>query len=340
MSDDGPTLEEWRRLYEASVRVHELAPWQWMEEDDLFGVQSSATGQTGFVSVMGMAGEHFALGLYLGSWGLYSFWDFHENAEYFEPQQLFEIPQLQVSFENRSELHKQDHEVIKQLGLKFRGSHAWPMFRSIRPGYLPWFITADEGRFLVEALDQVADVAARFKANPALLDALDDDSYLIRVRRAGKDKAIWEDEIRKVKPEGMAINVVTDQRLLDKVKTLPRGKTRLEIDLFPLPAPIHEKGARPYMPYMLMVVDAASGMILGADLLQPEPTLDHMWGTFPLRVLNVFARLGAVPQEIRLRSSLLTQLTQDMADELQVKLKQSSRLAKLEAAQNMLGGLF
>jgi len=39
-------------------------------------------------------------------------------------------------FEDRDGLDKQDREVIKKLGLKFRGAHAWPMFCSYRPGML------------------------------------------------------------------------------------------------------------------------------------------------------------------------------------------------------------
>jgi hypothetical protein len=54
-----PTNEQWRRLYEAAVGVKELAPWEWMTETDVFGVQDPETQEIGFVSVMGALGEHF-----------------------------------------------------------------------------------------------------------------------------------------------------------------------------------------------------------------------------------------------------------------------------------------
>jgi hypothetical protein len=38
MNDLNPNLEEWSRLYEAAMRVKEMAPWEWMTEEELFGV--------------------------------------------------------------------------------------------------------------------------------------------------------------------------------------------------------------------------------------------------------------------------------------------------------------
>lgn len=102
-----PTLEEWRQLYQAAIRVKEVAPWEWMTETDIFGVQNSETGQTGFVSIMGMLREHIALAVYLGAEGLYSFWNFQEMIESspaVAPEMLFELLHLQASFEDRAQL--------------------------------------------------------------------------------------------------------------------------------------------------------------------------------------------------------------------------------------------
>src|SRR5919199_91997 len=170
------------RLYASAVRVKALAPWEWMTEADVFGVQNPETDELGFVSVMGMLGEHYAVSLYLGSKGLYEFWVFEEIGHLASPEGLLEIPQLQASFENRNELHNKDREVIKELGLKFRGRHAWPMFRSYRPGFAPWFVEAEEARFLTYALDQLLDVAPRFREDPSLLES-SDESYLVRAPR-------------------------------------------------------------------------------------------------------------------------------------------------------------
>src|SRR5690606_28813463 len=127
----------------------ELGPWEWMEEDDLFGVQDPETGELGFVSIMGMAGEHYAVGVYRGAKGLYGYLHLKEMDPFLiRTEDLLNIPQLQASLEDRELLEKRDRDQIKSLGLKFRGRNAWPQFRSYRPGYAPWYIEKDEARLL------------------------------------------------------------------------------------------------------------------------------------------------------------------------------------------------
>ena len=57
MTVESTNNNTWRRLYEAAIQVKELAPWEWMFEDEVFGVQDPETGKLGFVSVMGQGGS-------------------------------------------------------------------------------------------------------------------------------------------------------------------------------------------------------------------------------------------------------------------------------------------
>ncbi len=180
-----PTTADWKRLYELAAELKELAPWKWMDETEIFGVENPDTKEIGFVSPMGMLGEHLSVGVYLGAEGLYGFWDFQMEGLKAEPFALFEIPQLQVSFENRENLEKQDRDVIKNLGLKFRGSQNYPLFRSIRPGFMLWFITSDEARMLIYAIEQTLEVAPRVRENPdILIDESDTENEGCLVRSA------------------------------------------------------------------------------------------------------------------------------------------------------------
>ncbi len=337
MTEDSPTLEEWRELYQAAIHVKELAPWEWMEEADLFGVQNPETDELGFVSIMGMLGEHYAVALYLGPEGLYGFWDLENAGPFMPAEQLFEIPQLQASFEDRDVLHKQDRAIIKELGLKFRGRQAWPLFRSYHPGFFPWFLNAAETRFLTYALEQTLDVAPRFRQDPSLLEPSNDDHYLVRVPRQKGGNLTWEDRSMRVPPpEPSQIPITINGQLLQALQSLPQSKHEIELDFFKFPAPVQERGARPIYPYMLLIVDAQSGAVLGHDLLTPDPSLEAMWGLIPEKVLYQLAGVGIVPKAVRVRSELLLQLLQPLAEELPFKVKQSETLPSLDSAKEFL----
>lgn len=339
MPSNSSSDSQWRNLYEAAVKIKQLAPWEWMDESDVFGVQDPDTGKLGFVSVMGAAGEHFAAAVYLGAEGLYGFWDLQFENQESLPERVLEVPQLQASFEDREELDKIDRDLMKKLGFKFRGSNAYPMFRSIKPGFYPWHLEDDEIRILTHALEQTLDVAPRFRDDPSLLTEEEDDEdlYLVRVSRRENKNIIWEDQLTRVPPpEPSLIPIPMNLEELENLKRLPPSGLSLEIDFFMLPSPVAEsKGDRPFFPYMLLMVDAVSGMILGTNILKPDPTLPAMWGLIPMHVAHSLAQIGVIPKEIAVRSStLLDQLLEKLALELNIKIKSSTRLRSLDQAKD------
>jgi hypothetical protein len=140
--------------------------------------------------------------------------------------------------------------VIKALGLKFRGRQAWPLFRSFRPGYFPWYLEAQEARFLAVALEQTLEVAPRIREDPALLAPGDEECYLVRVSREEGGALVWEDQVVSVPPvEPASIPIPMDLEALEVLKGLPQSRASLEMDFFMLPARIGERGDRPSFAY-------------------------------------------------------------------------------------------
>jgi len=339
VAENLPTLEEWRRLYEAAMRVKELAPWEWMVEMDLCGVQNPETDELGFVSVMGQLGEHYAVAVYLGPQGLYRFWAFEDAGPSASDEQFFQMPHLQASFEDRQVLRDKDREVIKALGLKFRGRQAWPLFRSYRPGFFPWFLEAAEARFLTIVLEQVLDVAPRFRDDQALLlDPGLDERYMVRVARREGGALSWEDRVVHVPPPELpTIDLVMDVKLLERLKRVTRRVHRIEVDFSMFPTPVQEeRGARPQFAYQLLTVESQSGVVLGDELLTADPSLERMWGQVPLHFVRQLARLDMLPEEVAVRSESLLRLLQPLGEELQFTVERSGRLHSLDAAKKFL----
>lgn len=334
--------ERWRRLYELAAQIKDLAPWEWMEEGEIFGVQNPAGGEVGYVSVMGMAGEHFAVTAYRGANGLYGFMQLSEMSGedmYQNAQMLYETPQLMLSWEDRDATDKVDRERMKSLGLKFRGKNAWPLFRMHDPGMLPWHFDRAAMDFMTVILEQVLEMAPRVEEDPALLSRKPEGGrprFLHRVPKERGGRLEWVDEINpQPEPPGKNIAIEVSTHLIETVKAAGRPKGDVQVDLFMF-APIHERDSRPYFSYNLLVVESRSGMILGFEMLKPLPDLETMWSQVPEALLKILASRRLAPAVIRLRPTIVKALTEPVADVLGFKIVAQERLPALDEAKRAL----
>jgi len=159
-----PTHAQWQTLYQAAAAFRELAPWTWMTDQDLFAVEDPATGEVGYGGVMGSGGQEFGLHVFIGAEGFDGFRKMvDDEAEPESMEATMLMRSVAVAFESRQMLDRRDHEVVRALGLRFRGRGVWPWFRSQRPGYVPWYLDDAEARLLEVALRQGLEVAQRVK---------------------------------------------------------------------------------------------------------------------------------------------------------------------------------
>jgi len=329
--------EQWRGLYEAMAKIRDLAPWDWMSEHDIFGVQNPETKELGFVSIMGALGEHFAISVYLGSHGLYGFlslFDIPPGEPELFSEYLLEIPQLQASFEDHAMLTPQDLDIVKNLGLSYSGKKAWPLFRSFKPGLFPWYLEPAEIRFLQYALEQTLDVAPRFKEDPWVIEP-GDELLMVRVASKKGNSLVWEDRAMQIDPpDPDPIDILLNANAIRSVQRLPQGEQEFEIDVFMYPIPVQEKkGERPFYPYALMIVDGETGHVVSVELLSPKTSLVAMWAEVPNRVLENLEKLKTLPKRILVSSDLLYELLIPVSEELGFILEAWEELPNLEDAK-------
>lgn len=337
MEEQTPRREEWQRLYETAIKVKQLEPWTWMSEIDMFAVQSPDTGQLGFVSVMGGAGEHFGVSVYLGSDGLEGFLLMQEAQGLVSPEVLFMVPQIQASFEDRELLTSEDKAVIKSLGLKFRGRNAWPWFRSMRPGFAPWYLEAAETRFLAHALQQLLDVAPRFAMDDSLVLVRSDNAILVRKPNSTARGVVWEDSYQQVMPDNKDSSAFeVDSEVLEHVVNMPAQKLTIEMDIFMMPVPVREGKGRPFFVFNLLLVEGKSGYVIGTEMMYVETTLEEMWTRVPETVLRQFARSNVKPAVIKTRPGPLHDFLAPIANKIGVSLQTSRRLRYLNEARESL----
>jgi len=314
-------------------QVKELAPWDWMYEDDVFGVEMPHDGGLGFVSVMGSLGKHYAVAVYLGQEGLEGLRRMEELGRELPPEFVLQVPHLQASLEDREYIAPQDRQVMQKLGLKFRGAHAWPQFRSLRPGCFPWYLEAGEAETLRVALEQLLDVAGRILKHPEILRPTDsEEDYLVRVR----DGETWKDSVRsfgRLPPKAVRLDM--EREIFERFKRLPPGRLTVEVDLFMLKSPVQDKQAeRPYFPFELLLADHDSGYLLGFELFSPLPSLEAMWAGVPEAALRILEKGGKfAPRDFLVRPGILADVMMQAANKIGVPCRATGNLPAIDAAR-------
>ena len=332
MNDKPPSIQEWKDLYEAAIQFKKMKCWDWMWDTDLFGVQNPITGEIGYCCVMGGAGEHYALAVYLGSEGLYGYLSLQSGIKPSLQDILSLQKLLMASFEDRELLQKEDIQLTKKFDLKFSGPDSWPLFRSYLPGYHPWYLTDEEAKYLTLCLWQAIDVSLRFKDDPRKLAPHMGNHYLVRVPKKDKTGLSWRDVWMEPLPlqKGEIIVEPIDEVRLEKIKRrIPNRQGVWEVDYFYYPNPIQEKKDRPYYPYITLWVDQHSGFILSHHLDKPAECMSEFQRNF----FKLAEKKKILPREILVKKEETLKLLEPIASELGINIRRVKKLEMLEEAQ-------
>jgi hypothetical protein len=332
-------LQLWKNLYTLFDEITELKPWDFLYETDIFGIKSPDTGQQYFISIMGTRGEVFGLAVYEGPLALHRFWDFYDYEAELGSDSLLLIPHTLVIRDDRENLSNQQYNIIKKLGLKYRGRGAWPNIQKITPGFLPH--NPDEKRLndLIHILSQSINVITRARENKAFIHPIEhhDDEYLIREQsQKGKNKE-WTDASRRVPTPGIRQEFYYNTAHLDAFKSLSFQYEHLETDLKLVPAPTKEKNLSPCFPFLLLFVEPTYGTILDFELILPSPDFTSMISRLPDLIFQKITKNNSKPRKLKFKSPYIEGVMRLIQNETNVVTEHAFHLPALdEAAQTMI----
>lgn len=319
-----PTLEQWRRLYQAAMELKRLNPWEVMAETDLFGVMNPKTEEIGYCCVTGQLGEYFALNVYLGSEGLNIYLGI-ASGKIKQDEMLLTMRALTLSFEDADMLQKEDKKIINELDIKFRGRKAYPQFQSYRPGYAPWFLTADEAEYLLLAIEQAIAIVSRFRHDNNLLASPGKNYFLVRAlldKNGGGWRDEWLEPERLNKEENAALKI--SPQIIARVREImkqndSRFSGAWEIDYYSFPQAV--KGGndeRPFFPKNLMFVHHDSYFILHSNMFDnPLASINEFADEF----IKYLSKEKVFPQSIMVKKSDLYDGLKNICAELGIGLE-------------------
>jgi hypothetical protein len=275
--------------------------------------------------------------VYQGAKGLYDYLSLETAEGEVAPSRFLDMPQVQLSFEKRGMLEREDRDLLDRCGPPATKWQTWPMVRVYRAACMPWFAEPDELRLLAAALGQLLELAPRIEHDATFLRSPNGPGILVRARTGTGARPSWNESFVSISaPEPDHINVRIDPALISSVRELLESEHVLEIDCFRTETVIAEPGKRPYFPYAVLVCDAISGLILNVELLDPTPSLMSMWAGVPERIARELEKLGWIPREIRVRDPLLAQLLDLVAPGFGFEVVRARRLPSLDLAKTSL----
>ena len=269
-----PTPEQWLALHHAFRRYCEAKPWERLANEDVLAVNDPLGHFKGYCVALGDGGVAYGLGVYLGDRGLLNYLTTMTSED--EPVDVEMLERglaLTAIMGDREELENEERKAMRDLGLRYRGRGRWPIFRSIIPGHWPWYVNADEARFLTIALDNVRDVAERI--GQGMLDLYAGRAPSEVLTQSLRD-GVWRDEWEPLRPPVLPVedHQADTDRLQSISRSTPIGSAVWEVTGSYIPTGAQDgRGTRPYLPTLVMVVEGNSGLILTARMLGRVPSV-------------------------------------------------------------------
>jgi hypothetical protein len=324
----GTPLAAWRRLVESARLFEQLAPWGWISPSQFIGLRFAADTPIAFVSIMGAQLPTHCCFAYLG-WEALATIQEQMQAQQLSIRDLIETPALQVNFPEASTLDPKDLAILAACPLPLDKSTRAPLFRSHRPGFLPWILDTDEVHLMTEILRQTAGVAMRSETDPALLEPPEPGLVLVRSHNAA---GAWVEEWLPCPARAEFDRPpVLDVAKLAQVAALRCGPARVQFDLSLTRATVGEKGSRIRTTYLLAAFDSEDGRCIGADVILPTDGIPAMWRSVPDRLLAICLHAGTRPREIEVCSEQMMETLRPLLGKLPIRLTFRRNLPHFQA---------
>ena len=342
------------RLYDIAFQFKKTKLWNKLYDSQLFAVKHS-DGTVGYCCVMGMMGEHLALAVYPGDEGLGSYRLLGRDRSELSDFEVRELAMAQnclmCSFENKDELRPRElaeaRQYCKAHQITVSGKNAYPQFQRFRPHYFPWYVDdeADQTR-LWEALEACLEVSAKLKgAPPESLGFTEgppfDRGIPLLEKRGGSflwSKLPLPAALPVVYPSPEPCDELQLARVLKSKKRGGEWACDVLMHIQPMSNEkseagfVHEPKNAPFYPYLLLIVDNISGMVLGLHLSSdPEEYLTE----FTDGILET-AKTISKPTRILVRNERTRALFTNFAKQFGAELRMRKKIPLLEEAEEEL----
>lgn len=328
-----PNDEQWLELYEAFREYCGLYPWAYFDDTDLVAVEIPGREIKGYCVVLGSGGIERGLAVYRGDEGLAAFLSMMTGAV--EPgslDSLYATNAVAATLCDREELDKEDRDVIRSLGLRYRGRGRWPMFRSYEPGYFPWRLEAEDTMVLANALRAMSSLTVALTQGDVSIDQENDTREFLTLSLQDDEWHARWDQIYAPLPPNVA-DFPDRDRLERLAESARRSQTTWELGIHYLPTPLWEdKGTRPHLPVCAMLVESESDSVVTELFTRPESSDADRQEL----LVNILESIPELPSDIVVNNPRLEQMVSSVTGPLGINVSIDETPALWAAKDDML----
>ena len=152
-------LETWKKLYETTKIWSTKKPWLSLESNDWIQIEFDDM-ESIYCTIMGSLGECIGLSIYQGDAGLADLISISREYDDIDlsTYMMFDQNCITLYMGNRDEVPKHQKNIIKQLGLRYRGNGNWPYFLSFKKGFMPFDIDDNQAALLIKVMEKLLEI--------------------------------------------------------------------------------------------------------------------------------------------------------------------------------------
>ncbi|MBP3284254.1 MAG: hypothetical protein J6M02_02000 [Clostridia bacterium] len=323
---------DWLKLYEIAKDIKALRPQEYLSDFEWLQYESKKYEETFYFCIIELFGEINAIGIYTSE-QLHRFYELIDND--FPSYMMLNYQEgLMCRFDSREDTLKENRALIKELGLRFRGT--WISFEHLEKGYQPATLNSVQVNKMIEILSNLYNMLKQikeekltidFEAGETLIRAFDEEKkeYVNKI-----DKLLVPDiELRTIIFEGQE-----KKRFKADVTKIPKKNMSIEFEFlnyFPLSLKDVKENGRFYFPKIRFIADHTKKLMYEGDMIDKnnyEGEQEYIDETLDLLV-RFFFEFGR-PKRIYVRDIETKVALQEIADLANIEVTIKSKLKVID----------
>lgn len=315
--------ELWKTLYNLIDELKELAPWNELYDMDLIGIQENGREEPVFCSITGHedSGQICGVGLYEGTQGLACFQRLvrmEPGDEFLRWDDLMSDQQaLMLTWESRIDVPKDQIDIIKGLGKKYRGKGGWPCVLSMKPRFAPCTPDEEELKVMIETFVQLIEAVHAIREERVKVD-FEKGEFCFRYFDLREMNWMTAPARLPYAEEKYCTCDILDETEVKRYSELPKNDRTLLVDTAYLLGEFHDPNYdRPINPLLCIMVEVESHKIVYCEMIPP----DQEEGLEAANGLLVYIEENGLPKKICVRNLRVAAALQNLCDKLSISLE-------------------